>query len=154
VQRILDAQSFIRVNGDNCGSFLLLFASPPPSSCCDAIASSQAAFQYRGPDEMASQTDAAARPVGRRPPLPVFLGARHRRLGVAASPFCISRLPGGRMLEAIVARDRCNAEKFEARGWQVLTVWECETAAANVLRQPLRAFIKSNGGHRKGRKRH
>ena len=116
--------------------------------------SRQAAFQYRGPDETVSQTDAAARPVGHRPPLPVFLGARHRRLDVAASPFCISRLPGGRMFEANVARDRCNAEKFEASGWQVLTVWECETAAANVLRQRLRAFIKSNGGHRKGRKRH
>ena len=44
--------------------------------------------------------------------------------------------------KANVARDRRNARQLKAGGWQVLTIWECETAAAKVLQQRLRAFIK------------
>ena len=53
--------------------------------------------------------------------------------------------------KANVTRDQRNAEKLEAGGWQVLTVWECESTNASVLQGRIRTFIKSNGRRGKGR---
>jgi DNA mismatch endonuclease, patch repair protein len=52
-----------------------------------------------------------------------------------------------------VVRDRQNVKELKASGWQVLTIWECETAAGKVLRQRLRGFINSKNRSGKGRHR-
>jgi DNA mismatch endonuclease (patch repair protein) len=55
-------------------------------------------------------------------------------------PHCSdSRIPGSNRdywipkLARNKERDAANAEALRAAGWQVLTVWECETRDANVL---------------------
>jgi len=42
-----------------------------------------------------------------------------------------------------VARDSRNDAGLQARGWRVLTVWECETSNANVLQQRLSRWLDS-----------
>lgn len=44
-------------------------------------------------------------------------------------------------LERNVARDREHAAKLIADGWQVETVWECETRRPEGLLERLRAFL-------------
>lgn len=41
------------------------------------------------------------------------------------------------------ARDAAHAAALEAAGWQVLTVWECETGDRDALRARLQAFLDS-----------
>lgn len=47
--------------------------------------------------------------------------------------------------ETNVMRDRRNVEALNNAGWQVLTVWECETKQAKALATRLNALLKSNG---------
>ncbi|TPE52268.1 DNA mismatch endonuclease Vsr [Amaricoccus solimangrovi] len=64
-----------------------------------------------------------------------------------------SRLPKSRpefwipKLEANVARDGAARAALEARGWRVLTVWECETTPRRreALVERLRAFLGPPG---------
>jgi len=59
------------------------------------------------------------------------------------------RLPGTRQdywrpkLERNVERDAATIEQLRALGWQVLTVWECETGNAEPVKDRLRAFLDS-----------
>lgn len=40
-----------------------------------------------------------------------------------------------------VERDRTRVEQLEARGWQVLTVWQCELGDIEALSKRLEAFV-------------
>ncbi|MDP2782874.1 very short patch repair endonuclease [Devosia sp.] len=42
-----------------------------------------------------------------------------------------------------VARDERVREELEQRGWRVVTLWECETANKDGLRQRLKGIFKS-----------
>ena len=46
------------------------------------------------------------------------------------------------------ARDRRNRRALRQTGWQVLTVWECQTKAAKLdsLRKKISAFLAARGG--------
>jgi DNA mismatch endonuclease (patch repair protein) len=44
---------------------------------------------------------------------------------------------------ANVLRDARNVHDLEAAGWEVLTVWECETKDVDMLRRRLRSFLGS-----------
>lgn len=44
-------------------------------------------------------------------------------------------------LDANVARDRKNVKELEMRGWEVLTVWECETEDPDALITKLEGFL-------------
>ena len=44
-----------------------------------------------------------------------------------------------------VARDRKVLECLRTLGWNVLTVWECETRDTQLLRGRLRKFLKAEG---------
>lgn len=58
-----------------------------------------------------------------------------------------SRVPKSRLeywipkLESNRLRDRINQEKLEAAGWQVLTIWECETKNIESLACRIRNFL-------------
>lgn len=43
------------------------------------------------------------------------------------------------------ARDAANVADLERLGWQVLTVWECETRDADALTLRLQHFLKRDG---------
>lgn len=45
--------------------------------------------------------------------------------------------------DANVARDRRNEDVLIQAGWRVLTVWECETSDATVLRDRISAFVRA-----------
>ena len=51
-----------------------------------------------------------------------------------------------------VVRDRANVAALEAAGWQVLTIWECETAVVDreQLVNRIREFIGSGPSKKKG----
>ena len=56
------------------------------------------------------------------------------------SPSCkLTRMPKTRSdfwwpkFEATIARDRRNREALEAKGWNVLTIWECELTNPDAL---------------------
>ena len=57
------------------------------------------------------------------------------------------RLPGSNpgywipKLARNVERDRTNEAKLIAAGWNVLTIWECETPDADLLSSKLSAFL-------------
>ena len=57
------------------------------------------------------------------------------------------RLPGTRpeywipKLSRNVERDRDNSAQLVQKGWQVLTIWECETGNDEALEESLRAFL-------------
>jgi DNA mismatch endonuclease (patch repair protein) len=52
-------------------------------------------------------------------------------------------------LERNQRRDQENAEALKAAGWNVLTIWECETHDISALEQRLRAFLDGvEGEHR------
>ncbi|MGO4705864.1 very short patch repair endonuclease [Microvirga sp. 2MCAF38] len=44
-----------------------------------------------------------------------------------------------------VERDRRNDMALQNSGWDVLTIWECETADAKVLRQRVEGFLRVGG---------
>lgn len=46
-------------------------------------------------------------------------------------------------LKANVARDQANVAELEKRGWAVLTVWQCETHAAEPLSERLLEFLRN-----------
>ena len=60
------------------------------------------------------------------------------------------RVPGSRQdywgpkLRRNVARDADNQEQLQAQGWQVLTIWECETKDLDHLRAKLKEFLNSS----------
>jgi DNA mismatch endonuclease, patch repair protein len=45
-----------------------------------------------------------------------------------------------------VERDAQNEAALRAAGWDVLTVWECETAQTDQLAGKLRRFLEKDGG--------
>lgn len=46
--------------------------------------------------------------------------------------------------DANIARDRKNVSALEDAGWQVLTVWECETKVLGALSSKLDALLRGN----------
>ena len=50
----------------------------------------------------------------------------------------------GPKLEANVARDKRNVRDLEARGWLVLTLWQCETKEEQVLLAKLLPFVENS----------
>lgn len=42
-----------------------------------------------------------------------------------------------------IARDRRNVDQLEAAGWDVLTIWSCETTKVEMLEDRLRSFLDS-----------
>jgi len=44
-----------------------------------------------------------------------------------------------------VARDRKNARELQNSGWDVLTVWECETSDTKLLSVRVRKFLSDRG---------
>jgi DNA mismatch endonuclease (patch repair protein) len=47
-------------------------------------------------------------------------------------------------LERNVERDAAQRRALEARGWKVLTVWDCETKDLSRIQQRIRTFLDSN----------
>jgi len=52
----------------------------------------------------------------------------------------ITEIANFKKFDRNVERDRGNCEAIEARGWRVLTIWECETSALDGLEKRLRQF--------------
>lgn len=64
------------------------------------------------------------------------------------APHCkISRLPKSNLgywlpkLERNIERDKQNADALEQAGWDVLTIWECETKDTDSLKERLCRFL-------------
>jgi DNA mismatch endonuclease, patch repair protein len=47
-------------------------------------------------------------------------------------------------LDSNAERDRTNREALEERGWQVLTLWECELKDCDAVSEKLRYFIEDS----------
>lgn len=41
-------------------------------------------------------------------------------------------------------RDRENVKKLQAAGWNVLTIWECETTQRDALAERIKAFLSAD----------
>lgn len=48
-----------------------------------------------------------------------------------------------------VARDRIAVRELRRRGWQVLVIWECETADVDTLTRRLSAYLASGNSRRR-----
>jgi DNA mismatch endonuclease (patch repair protein) len=44
-------------------------------------------------------------------------------------------------IAATIERDKRNTSKLKRDGWDILTIWECETTDATTLQMRLRAFL-------------
>ena len=47
-------------------------------------------------------------------------------------------------LDANIERDRANQKALEEKGWQVLTLWECEVKDSVYIQEKLRHFLEDD----------
>lgn len=73
----------------------------------------------------------------------------HRHAGC-----CLARLPKANpgywlpKFKKIAARDRSTSKQLRSLGWQVLTIWECETKQPEILSARLARSLRGAGGRR------